>query len=84
MCGRLLAPVSLRCCGKILPATLTSACVLLPVPWEAVLITGVCVERTLWVCLVGSKALVALPRAAIRLGWQHQGHLACAFGRGCG
>jgi len=42
------------------------------------------VERILWVWLVGYKALVALPRAAVRPCRHHQGHLACALGRGCG
>lgn len=42
------------------------------------------VERTLWVWLVGSRALAALPRDVVLLGWHRQGHLACAFGCGCG
>jgi len=40
--------------------------------------------RTLWVWLVGSRALVEFPRGVVPLGLHHQGHLACAFGLGCG
>ena len=39
MCGRLPTLVSLHSCGHLLPATLTSACVLLPVAWEVAFIT---------------------------------------------
>ena len=39
MCDRPPAPVSLHSCGHLLPATLTSACVLLPVAWEVAFVT---------------------------------------------
>lgn len=44
MCGRLPAPVSLHSCGHPLPASLTSACVLLPVAREVAFITC-CLRR---------------------------------------
>lgn len=84
MCGRLPAPVSVHSCGHVLPAALTSACVLYLLHWKLCSLHDVYVENILWVWLVGYKALVALPRAAVRPCRHHQGHLACALGRGCG
>lgn len=76
------APCPFNSTGFV-PVPLTSACVLLPVLREVVILIVAFVACVLEACRVGHMVHAALPRGVSPLGHHCQGCLACAVGIGC-